>query len=180
MNKILLSFIVLVGLQGCTTDMSEVEQFVEAAKAKKGRPIEPIPQYKEFKHYAYNASYVRSPFEAPQQELTLDIVSESRDCLQPDVTRRKTMLEAFGLDNLVMRGSLGQSNNLWALIETGTGEIFRVRKGHYLGLFHGQITNISDQQVDMIEVVPDGAGCWIERNNSIALVADYDEESISQ
>ena len=173
----LLLLIKLTGLIGCTEGTTDVEQFIASVKAKKGRKVEPIPQYKEFKHYAYNASFVRSPFEAPQQELTLDVVNESRDCLQPDVTRRKSTLEAFGLESLMMRGSLGQANDLWALIETGTGEVHRVRKGYYLGLFHGQITSISAQQVDMMEVVPDGAGCWLERSNSIALIEnDEDDE----
>lgn len=168
MKKLLL-LIALVGLQGCNNDISDIEQFVESVKVMRGVRVEPIPQYREFQHFAYSATFVRSPFEAPQQELTLDIISESRDCLQPDISRNKAVLEAFGLDNLMMRGSLGLSKDLWALIETAGGEVHRVRKGHYLGLFHGKITQITEQQVELVEIVPDGAGCWVERSNSIAL-----------
>lgn len=167
-KKIFLLFI-LIGLQGCGDDISDVEQYVESVKVMRGVRIEPVPKPSEFKHFEYSATFIRSPFDAPQQELTVDVISQSRDCLQPDITRSKTVLEAFGLDNLVMRGSLGESDDLWALIETSSGDVHKVRKGHYLGLFHGQITHVSELQVEMIEIVPDGSGCWVERNNSIAL-----------
>lgn len=116
--------------------------------------------------------FLRSPFVAPSQELTQDVISQSRDCLQPELGRTKSVLEAYGLDNLVMRGSLGDSNALWALVQTLDGDVHKVKKGHYIGLFHGKIIQVTEQQIEIVEVVPDGSGCWVERNNSIALNND--------
>lgn len=31
---------------------------------------------------------------------------------------------------------------------------------------------VTEQQIEIVEVVPDGSGCWVERNNSIALNND--------
>lgn len=171
MKKMFL-FIALLGLQGCSDDISDVKQFVESVKVMRGISIEPVPEPAEFKHFEYSALARRSPFEAPQQELTVDVISQSRDCLQPDISRNKTALEAYGLDNLVMRGTLGQPENLWALVETINGDVYRVRKGHYVGLFHGQITDVNEQQIELVEIVPDGSGCWVERSNNITLVSD--------
>ncbi|MDP2560996.1 pilus assembly protein PilP [Psychrobium sp. 1_MG-2023] len=168
--KRLLSLLLLAPLlTACNDDMTEVQQFVAAVKQTEGIAIEPMPEPLPFKHFEYSASFLRSPFVGPQQELTLDIISQSRDCLQPDINRNKSLLEAYALDSLSMRGSIGFDGELWALIQTNDGDVYKVGTGHYIGLFHGQITQVSEQQIEIIEIVPDGSGCWVERNNSLAL-----------
>lgn len=177
MKNLFLLFAALVTLQACNSDISETKAFIDKVKSGKGMAIEPMPEPVAFKHFEYSAGFTRSPFVAPQQELTLDVISQTRDCLQPDINRTKTLLEAYGLDNLKMRGSLGDSAALWALIETIDGDVHKVKKGHYLGLFHGKILEVTEQQVEIVEIVPDGSGCWIERNNSIALDSDTEDEA---
>lgn len=171
MKNIPILTLLLVFLQGCTNDISDVEQFVASVKMIRGTGIEPMPEPSEFIHFEYSAAFLRSPFDQPQQELTIDVITQSRDCLQPDVNRNKSVLEAYGLENLVMMGSLGLSDDLWALVKTATGEVYKVKKGNYIGLFHGLITRVSEQQIELTEVVPDGSGCWMERSNSLALVS---------
>ena len=158
-------------VQGCSNDISDVEQFVTSIKVTKGNDIESIPEPSTFIHFEYSAAFLRSPFDQPQQELTIDVITQSRDCLQPDVKRNKSVLEAYGLENLTMMGSLGLSKDLWALVKTANGEVYKVKKGNYIGLFHGQITRVSEQQIELMEVVPDGSGCWMERSNSLALIS---------
>lgn len=159
-------------LQGCEAPMQDAKSFVASVNKTKGIAIEPLPKPAEYNHFAYSAGFARSPFDAPQQELTIDVISKARDCLQPDVNRRKSLLEANGLDNLIMRGTLGTPDELWALIQTNTGDVYKVKKGNYIGLFHGKITQVSEQQVELIEIVPDGSGCWVERQNSLSLNSD--------
>jgi len=171
-KKIILLLMSLGMLQGCERDISGTQQFVAGVKLSKGIAIEPMPQPRPFEHFEYGASFLRSPFVAPQQELTIDALSQSRDCLQPDVERSKSLLEAYALDNLTMRGSLGDSAELWALVQTLDGDVYKVKKGHYLGLFHGKILQVTEQQIELVEIVPDGSGCWVERSNSISLNSD--------
>jgi len=159
-------------LQGCEEPIESVKSFVTSVKATKGIAIEPLPKQPEYNHFDYSASFVRSPFDAPQQELTVDVISKARDCLQPDVNRRKSLLEANGIDNLVMRGTLGTPDELWALVQIIGGDVYKVKQGHYIGLFHGKITQVSEQQVEITEIVPDGSGCWVERQNSLSLSSD--------
>lgn len=170
--KILYLMIFSLLLLGCGDDLQEVKEYVVEVQASKKLIAEPLPEIKEFQHFEYSAKYLRSPFVAPQRELTEDVITETRDCLQPDIKRRKNPLEAYGLDNLHMRGSLGQKEDLWALVQTLDGDVYKVRKGHYLGLFHGQIVRVSDQQIELTEIVPDGSGCWVERDNILALNTD--------
>ena len=171
MKRLALISLLLV-LTGCGDTLEGVKAYVEEVKASPKPAADPLPEVKEFEHFEYSAKYLRSPFVAPQRELTEDVITESRNCLQPDINRRKNPLEAYGLDNLHMRGSLGQKDDLWALVQTLDGDVYKVRKGHYLGLFHGQIVRVSDQQIELTEIVPDGSGCWKERDNILALNTD--------
>lgn len=172
MYRIIYFLISLTLLQGCETSIEDAKGFVAKVKQSKGIAIEPLPKPLTYKHFEYSAGFNRSPFDAPQQELTLDVISQSRDCLQPDVNRRKSLLEANALDNLVMRGTLGTPEELWALIQTVDGDVYKVKKGNYIGLFHGKIMQVSEQQIEITEIVPDGSGCWVERQNSLSLYSD--------
>lgn len=165
-------FTLLLLLMGCESSMQDARDFVATVKQSKGIAIEPLPEPLTYEHFEYSAGFSRSPFDAPQQELTLDVISKNRDCLQPDVNRRKSLLEANALDNLAMRGTLGTKEELWALIQTNDGDVYKVKKGNYVGLFHGKITQVSEQQIELTEIVPDGSGCWVERQNSLSLQSD--------
>ena len=67
-----------------------------------------------------------------------------------------------------MVGSVEKAGVLWALIDADGG-IYRVRRGSYMGKNHGQIVALSDVKVDVVEIVADNAGGWIERPRTIEL-----------
>jgi len=68
-----------------------------------------------------------------------------------------------------MVGTLEQSATMWALIKDGEGSIHRVKTGNYMGKNYGKILAITEHQVDILEIVPNGMGAFIERPASIAL-----------
>jgi len=45
----------------------------------------------------------------------------------------------------------------------------RVRIGDYLGRNYGRIESISENQVNLIEIVPSGSGGWVERPQTLTL-----------
>jgi type IV pilus assembly protein PilP len=47
--------------------------------------------------------------------------------------------------------------------------IHRVKPGNYIGQNYGKITSISESEVSVTEIVPDGIGGWTERQASLAL-----------
>ena len=46
---------------------------------------------------------------------------------------------------------------------------YRVRPGAYVGQSDGRVTAVYEDRVELVELVPDGAGGWLERPATIAL-----------
>jgi len=156
-------------LVGCVGDRSDLELFVTTTKAQHVAHIPPLKESPKFEHFEYQANLMRSPFVPPSRELTEEIIDTTKDCLQPDLKRRKGRLETYALDNLKMRGTLSEVGNIWALVETNDASVYRLGVGEYLGLYHGKIAKVTPQTVEIIELISDGSGCWIERLSSLEL-----------
>lgn len=168
-----LSLLVLsVLVTGCMGDRSDLELFVTTTKAQHVAHVPPLKETPKFEHFAYQANLMRSPFVPPSRELTEEVVDTSKDCLQPDLKRRKGRLETYALDSLKMRGTLSESDDIWALIETNDGSVYRLGSGEYLGLYHGRIAKVTPQTVEIIELIPDGTGCWAERLSNMDLTGE--------
>lgn len=67
-----------------------------------------------------------------------------------------------------MVGTLEQNDETWALIKTKDGTIHRVSPGNYMGQNDGKITRISEDKIELIEIVPTGNG-FLEREAAVAL-----------
>ncbi|MGL5389786.1 MAG: pilus assembly protein PilP [Shewanella sp.] len=160
---------VVLCLTGCVGDRSDLEFFVTTTKAEHVARIPPLKEPPKFEHFVYQAELMRSPFVPPSRELTEEVIDTSKNCLQPDLKRRKGRLETYALDNLKMRGTLSEAGMTWALVESIDGSVYRMGVGEYLGLFNGRITKVTSQQVEVVELIPDGSGCWSERLNNLAL-----------
>lgn len=89
--------------------------------------------------------------------------------MQPDLTRPKEPLEAFSLETLKMVGVLAKKGLMHAVIKTPENAIYHVRVGNYAGQNFGRITQISDTEVMLREIVQDSAGDWSERTSSLLL-----------
>lgn len=169
MRALLIAFFSLLLLSGCFDGVEDIQAYMDDVKANTRQRIEPLPQAKEFTHIEYTAANERSPFVAPTPEAIQDRFLQQQDCLHPDPERRKELLERFALDNLKMRGTLGGSNKLWALVESADNVVHRVSTGNYMGLFHGKILHVQPTYIDLLELIPDGSGCWIERNTRVQM-----------
>jgi len=169
MRVILTASIALLLLSGCFDDLNDIQAHMDTVKANTRQRVEPLPQAKEFTHIAYAASSQRSPFAEPTPEAIQDRFLQQQDCLHPDPKRRKELLERFALDNLKMRGTLGDGNKLWALVESADKSLHRVTLDNYMGLFHGKITRVEPTYIDLLELIPDGSGCWVERTTRVQM-----------
>ncbi|QDF65801.1 pilus assembly protein PilP [Shewanella sp. SNU WT4] len=167
--KPLIVAVICCGLLGCYGDKSDLESFVTTTKAQHVAHIPPLKEPPKFEHFEYQAELMRSPFVPPSRELTEEVVDSSKDCIQPDIRRRKERLETYPLDNLKMRGSLKDKDKVWALIQTNDNNVYRMGVGEYLGLFHGKIANITPLNVEILELIPDGTGCWTVRSSNMEL-----------
>jgi len=165
----ILSIIALILLSGCFDDTSDIQMYTEQIKASTTSYIEPMPEVHPYIHFSYSAHELRSPFVLPKPEVIQQKIQQMSGCLSPDPRRRRQALEKFALSDLVMRGTMGDSGIVWALMEASDMTLHRVSKGNYLGLYHGRITEVSAKSVKIIELTPDGAGCWVERETVIKI-----------
>ena len=46
---------------------------------------------------------------------------------------------------------------------------YRIGAGNYLGQNDGRVTSVNENRIELVELVPDGAGGWLERPASLAL-----------
>ncbi|WP_252730632.1 pilus assembly protein PilP [Colwellia sp. E2M01] len=160
----------LTMLSGCFDDTTEIKAHMAQVQATTTSYIEPMPEVNPFIHIAYSADDLRSPFVLPKPEAIQQKMQQMAGCLSPDNNRRKQPLEKYALSDLTMRGTLGDASMLWALLEASDLTLHRVAVGNYLGLYNGRITQVSAKTVKIIELAPDGAGCWVEREATLNIV----------
>ncbi|MDX1346403.1 MAG: pilus assembly protein PilP [Sedimenticolaceae bacterium] len=156
-------------LSGCFgSGNSDLRQFIETTKASDGLPVEPAPEVPVVEGYTYMAGRegFRSPFVFAEEELEEEFTDTG---IRPDTTRPKEELEAFSLDTLRMVGTLSQSDVTFALIQAKDGTVHRVRQGNYMGKNYGRITGVFLDRIELVEIVPDRMGNFVERQAAIAL-----------
>ncbi|WP_193165817.1 pilus assembly protein PilP [Microbulbifer hainanensis] len=160
----------ILALTGCSLngDHSDLRQKMAAVKHKPKGQIEPIPTFTPYSPYVYSAAALRSPFARPVLESDQRIVGRKLD-VAPDLNRQPELLERFPFDALSMVGTLSRAGQLWALINDGDGGIHRITVGNHLGKNHGRVVNATPTQLDILEIVPDGTGGWIERPRALTL-----------
>ena len=145
----------------------DVYAFIASSKEQPPGKIEPLKRYPPYKPYSYRAQQLRGPF-TPPYVIEKKVLAATSN-VKPDVDRQKQRLESFEFSSLSMVGTVKQGEILWGLIRDPEGSIERVKIGYYLGKNNGKIIDISNQGIDVIEIVSDGSESWLERPNVISL-----------
>ena len=159
----------LLGLAGCgsSSDFDDLRSYMDEVRAKPKGAIEPLPTFQPYESFTYRAASLRSPFQPP---VKIDIVARQKGSaeIKPDESRVKQFLEGFNIETFEMVGTVRNDRELFALVN-GAGGVHRVKVGDYLGRNHGKIILIDESKVDVMEIVPDGEGGWLERPRSLTL-----------
>ena len=158
--------LLIAGLAGCSGNMSDLKAYVATVKARKTTHIEPIPQITPYQPFTYEAAGRRDPF-TPQAGAPAPQSSNSK--LRPDMNRPKEPLEEYPLDALRMVGVIDFQGKAYAMIQAPDNVIHRVTLGDHMGQNYGKVVKITEHEVDLTEIVPDGFGGWEERPASISL-----------
>ena len=156
----------ILALAGCESASNEdLNAFMAAEEAKPGGRIDPLPASPPYVSVVYSSAGIRAPFEIPRTVALQQETGTPTDA--PNSSRAKEYLERFNFAELTVVGNIMMNEVEWALIAESNGSVHRVRVGNYLGQNHGQIVSISDTNVNVVEIVPDGQGGWIERPRSV-------------
>ncbi|MDE0853018.1 MAG: pilus assembly protein PilP [Nevskia sp.] len=150
-------------LSACSSDMDELQQYIAQVKARKSTKIDPIPQIKQYEAFAYVAGDRREPFTPSLPES-----ARNGQGVHPDTSRNREPLEEFPLDALKMVGLIDYNKTAYAMIKAPDGVIHRVTVGNYMGQNFGKITSITEREVLLDEIVPDGFGGFKEQPASLA------------
>lgn len=156
-------------LAGCGGDreFQDLQDFMAKARAKPGGKIEPIPSFPPYEGFKYSAMALRSPFDVPATIAAERVAGNPAP--RPDEGRAREVLENYNFAALAMVGVLDRDGRRWSLVDDGAGQIHRVAVGNYLGRNHGRIVQVAEDRTDVIEIIPDGEGGWVERPRTLSL-----------
>ena len=174
MSKILMRAPVLIlamlALAGCTRGVTStpgeapnLEKWVADVKARPAPALDPLPVMQQFETFEYAAQNLRDPFSNAFSD------QSGGSGPRPDPNRPRQALEQFPLDSLDRVGTIGRGPGVVGLVMAPDKVTYRVRPGAYMGQNDGRITAVYEDRIELVELVPDGAGGWLERPASLAL-----------
>ena len=131
--------------------------------------IPPLPVVKPYEPVPYTAFDLPDPFGPAKIELAIGATKSKGGANAPDSSRPKEALEAYPLESLKMVGTLSQKGVNYALVRADSS-VYRVKVGNYMGQNFGLITGITDNQINLKELVQDASGDWTERKVALQLV----------
>lgn len=162
---------VVLLLAGCgNDDLDEVREFVKNAHSDKKPKVEPLPEIKTQESFAYNAANLPDPFGAFNLKPSGGQKGGAGGVAGPDPNRRKEPLEEYPLDSLKMVGTLMRGKQAWAIIQAPDGTVHRVKGGDHLGQNSGLVTKVTEEKVDLIELIQGPLGDWVEREANLSLL----------
>jgi len=160
-------------LSGCSGggEFDDLQTYVAEVNARPKGRIEPLPEFKPYESFKYSAAGLRGPFTAPVEIKLIKYQQErAKTNIKPDLQRPKEYLESFSVDAITMVGTLALTEkDVWALLDDADGGVHRVKVGNYVGRNYGKVVSINPGSVELIEIVPDGHGGWLERPRAIKL-----------
>lgn len=175
MMSIKLISIVLVSaaVAGCgSSGDEELRQWMTELRATTKPRVTPLTEPTQFAPQSYAMDAGIEPFNSIK--LTQALKRESTQSasnaalIAPEMARRKEPLESYPLDVMAMVGSLDKVGTPTALLRVDK-LLYQVRPGNYIGLNYGKITRITENSIQLREIVQDATGDWIERVTSLEL-----------
>lgn len=156
-------------LSACGDAQDELQAWIEQQRLEVKPNVKPIEPPKKFDPQPYETGASIEPFS--RQKLMVALKQDQQQpnsLLAAELDRRREPLEAYPLDNMSMVGSVVKQGQPQALLRVDK-LLYQVRVGNYLGQNYGRITQITETEIALREIVQDGAGEWIERPVSLQL-----------
>lgn len=170
MSRCALTTMLVLLAVGCGRDITSepggapnLEVWVDEVKQRPAPPLEPLPVMQQFETFEYSAQGIRDPFSNAFTDV------DSGTGLRPDSNRRKEITEQFPLDSMSMVGTMNTGARMLGLVLAPDKVTYRIAPGNYLGQNDGRVTSVTENRIELVELVPDGAGGWLERPASLAL-----------
>jgi type IV pilus assembly protein PilP len=171
MTGLRLSLIALIGLAlaACGSDnLEDLREQIKNAHADRKPKVEPLPEIKTQETFVYQEANLPDPFAARNLNPTAGASFASAG--GPDPNRRKEPLEEFPLDALKMVGTITRANQSFAIVQAPDGSVQRIKTGDHMGHNSGLVTKVTEEKIDLIELIQGPLGDWVEREASLTLL----------
>ena len=170
----LILFVLCAVLGACSGgDHDDLKQWMaDNSKDLRGN-IPKLPEVKPYEPVPYEVEGMLDPFKASK----IEPEAKGRQsggrggAFQPDFEARdlrNSLLEKYPIESLKMIGYLNVNKQGMAVIQV-EDKVKQVKMGDYIGLDFGMVTKITDQEIELRELVQDSAGDWSERKSSLRL-----------
>lgn len=169
LTRLILSlFVATFAMTACGGDMDDLDQYINEVKARPGGRIDPLPEITPYEVYTYvaDAEGLRSPFVPDSPQAAAGMAAGGT---RPDPERSREFLEQFPLDSLRMVGTLQLGETHFGLVQTSDGLIHRVVPGNYMGQNDGRIVTVNESEIELVEIISDGIGGYLERDAAVGL-----------
>lgn len=170
--------ILLVALCGLVSacsggDHEDLKQWMaDNTKDMRGH-IPKLPEVKPYEPVPYGAEGALDPFKPSkiEPESKYKQLAGKGGAFQPDFEAREvrnSLLEKYPIESLKMIGYMNVNKRPMAVLQV-EDKVKQVKVGDYIGLDFGMVTQISDTEVQLRELIQDSAGDWTERKSSLYL-----------
>ncbi|MBS1187531.1 MAG: pilus assembly protein PilP [Burkholderiaceae bacterium] len=148
---------------------TEIRQWMEQTKRETKVFIKPLAAPKTFAPFVYSQKDSIDPFDPAKLAVALaKLRAQSGKGVKPDLERRREPLEQYSLDTIKMVGTLQKPGMTYAILQVDK-LVFQAKVGNYLGQNFGMITGITEDSVNIKEIVQDASGEWTERQAKLEL-----------
>ena len=168
--RVMLSVLVaLLVLAGCSEGPEDLAAWEAKVRAETKPKLESLTPPKAFDPRNYAVQRQTDPFSTEKLQVALRQEKQQvTPLVEAEMKRRRQPLEIFPLDSITMVGSMNKLGQPYALVRADK-MLYQVKKGDYLGMNFGKITDISETKVSLREIVQDAVGEWIERTSTLEL-----------
>lgn len=167
----------LLAACGSSGDHDGLKQWMrESTKNLQGK-IPPLPEVKPYEAAEYQAETLPDPFKVALMEQDAK-KRRGGGKLQPDFEARELRnnpLERYPLESLTMIGYLKIGKMPYAVVQADQ-LVKQVKIGEYVGQDFGIVTQVSDTEVTVRELIQDSAGDWSERTSTLLLQEKTDKK----
>lgn len=160
-------------LAGCSADASsDLQEWVHSQRTAAKPRVTPLEEPKKFQPEEYRAGRGVDPFSQLKltNALRMDAVQnvQSAALIMPEQNRRKQELENYPLDMMTMVGSLDKQGQMTGLVRVDR-LLYQVRAGQYLGQNYGRIVRVTENHIQLRELMQDPSGDWVEKTTNLEL-----------
>ncbi|MBS0308496.1 MAG: pilus assembly protein PilP [Proteobacteria bacterium] len=165
-----LCMLLLSGLAGCGDGgIQDVKQWMDGLRQQTKVSVTKLSEPKKFTPFSYVVKDSLDPFNPSKLAIALaKSKGNSSSALAPNPDRRREALEAYPLDTLQMVGTLQKVGLDYGLV-LADKTVYQVKIGNYMGQSNGIVTHISENEIELKEIVQDAAGEWVERKAKLEL-----------